>query len=312
MSVGKTRKKKERVYRSFSLQKTLPAKRTVLPAAVVLVSDSLRFLRRHWRSFGLLLIFFASMAAVLLFSGGRNDGLAQAKTEFIQRYGSGFGGGLSTSLALLSEASADLTDRLSQFFGWFSALGLFASLSLWWLIRNLRDKALAGRLKVREAVYFGPAQIVPFAALGCLLLFQLLPALVIADFGLQLREGGVLQSNWEQAAVLGVIVAMFALSFYWAVGGLFGLIIVSLPGTKPLQALQTSLQLAHRRRRIVVSRLLILPLLAVPLLAAVLPAVWLLPQWSEHLLYLIGLLLFIISHIYCFLLYQSLLTAKTT
>ena len=117
------------------------------------------------------------------------------------------------------------------------ALNLFASLSVLWLIRNLSKQAGKGKIRVREAVYFGPAQLVPFITLGLLLLLQLLPSLIVADFGAQLRENGVLGTNLEQAAGVAVILSFLALSFYWLAGGIFSLIIISLPGFEAARSL---------------------------------------------------------------------------
>ncbi|MYB40459.1 hypothetical protein F4X86_04305 [Candidatus Saccharibacteria bacterium] len=309
---SKRRQKKERVYRSFVWQKPLPAKKTSLQSPLKLWLESFKFCRRNLRPFAVLAVGFFIAALVLLFSGGGNESLIAIRDEFSQRYGAGFAGEVSTSLAMLSESVNALVNRLTQSFGWFVILNLFAGLSVLWLIRNLYRPDRGRKVKIREAVYFGPAQLVPFAALGLLLLLQLLPSLIVADFGAQLRENGVLQTNLEQAAAVAVILSFVALSFYWLAGGVFSLIIVSLPGAKPFDAWQTALHLVHRRRLPAAGRLFLFgagATLAVCLLA--LPVGRLLPQWSEHFIYLASSCFFVVGHIYCFLLYQDLLTAKT-
>ncbi len=307
------RLRKEKVYQSFVLQKPLPAKRTDLKSPFKLLKESFSFFRRHWTAFSLLILVFFCVAFVLFLSDGQNLDLKQVKTDLGVRYGDGLRAEISTAFSLLPELINIFSQRLTQSFGWFTVLNLFVSLSLWWLIRNLQNLKKRAKIKVRDAIYFGPAQITPFALLAVLLFVQFLPALVIADFGAQLRDNEVLKTNLEQAAAVLVILTFFFLSFYWAVGGVFSLIIVSLPGARPLDAWQTSLNLTHRRRRPVLWRLLFILLAMIfSVCLLILPFVWLIPQWSEYLFYLIGLIFFIIGHIYCFLLYQDLLTAKTS
>ena len=312
VETSKRRHKKERVYRSFAWQKPLPPKKTDLRPPLKLWLESFKFGRRHSWAFAVLIAGFFAVSVALLFGIEDNGDLVNIREEFSQRYGSGLAGEASVALAMLSEAVNALVNRLTQSFGWFVVVNIFASLSVLWLIRNLYRPAKSAKVRLREAVYFGPAQLVPFVILGSLLLLQLLPSLIVADFGAQLRENGVLQTNLEQVAAVAVILSFLALSFYWLAGGVFSLIIASLPGSKPFEAWQTSLHLVHRRRLPVAGRLFLFAAAAtaaVCLLA--LPAVRLLPGWSEYFIYLAGFFFFMVGHVYCFLLYQDLLTAKT-
>lgn len=304
--------KKEQVYRSFAWQKPLKYKKTNLKSAFSLYKESLIFFRQHLWQFSLLSSIFLIIAFVLFLSGSALD-LKQAQIELRQRYGDGFQAEISVILALMPEMINVLEQRLSQAIGWFIGLNLFISLSLWWLIRRLQDlKEATKKIEVKDAIYFGPAQIIPFTLIIFTLIIQLLPALIVTDFATQLRTNEVLQGNLEQLGVVLIILSSYALSLYWVVGGIFSLIIVSLPGARPLKAWQTSWHLSHRRRRLILSRLIFLIIFSVFLACIlILPALWLIPQWADYLFYLIGLNFFIIGHIYCFLLYQDLLTAKT-
>lgn len=308
----RTRTKKEEVYRSFTLQKPLKPKRAELKSPLGLLLDSLVFLRRFWSHFAILALVFFAFAGVLFLGFSGSFELKAASAEFQSRHGDGWGGQILTILSLLPELVEALGQKLVDSFGWFVTLNLFLSLSLWWLIRNLRVRKAGVKVRVREAIYFGPAQIVPFALLAFLIFLQFLPALVLADFASSLRGSSILQTNLEQAGGLFVVLTVFALSFYWTLGGVFALIIVSLPGSKPLDAWQTSLRITHRQRRPVFRRLAFVGagyLLAVCL--ACLPFLWLVPRWAEYPFYLAGLFSFIIVHIYCFLMYQDMLEAKT-
>ena len=305
------RQKKEEVYKSFVWQKSLSGRKTNLKSSFELARESLLFFRRHYKHFSLLAALFLGLAFVFFLSAESAIDLKQMQVDLRMRYGDNWSAEISNTLILLPELIDLLGWHLARSLGWFVILNLLISLTLWWLIRNLRDAKRRKAIHVRDALYFGPAQIIPFTILVVILFVQLLPALIIADFGAQLRINQVLQTNWEQLAVVLVIIAVFALSFYWIVGGAFSLIIASLPGVKPFSAWQTSLNLTHRQRWPIALRLFFLVLVSVfGICLLVLPFLWLLPQWADYLLYLIGLMALIISHIYCFLLYQDLLADK--
>ena len=304
---AKKRLKKEAVYRSFVWQKPLRRAPSGLRPPLALLAASWRLLRRDWPAFSLLGLIFLGVAFVLFLSASPAVDLEQLYEARRQGYTPGALGALAAALAILPDLIALVGQYFLDTLAVFTVSHLALSLSLWWLIRQL-SVARRGRLKVRDAFYFGPAQIVPFSLLAIVLSLQLLPALIAADFASQLRLSQTLSSNWEQAGALVVLFLIFALCFYWLIGGFFSLIVASLPGTRPFQAWQTSLQLTHRRRLAVAGRLsflVCLAALAVCLLA--LPFLIFVPGWAEYGFYAVGLGFMIFGHIYCFLLYGDLL-----
>ena len=303
--------RKEKVYKSFVLQKPLSRKKTDFKSAAKILGASLRFFRQHIRYFSLLSLVFLVLAFLFFLSAEPVLDLKQLQTDLRLRYGDGWSAEVYTTLNLLPELINLLGRRIAQTLGLFIILNFLISLSLWWLIRNLQEFKEGVKIKVREAIYFGPAQVVPFIIVISILFIQLLPVLVAVDFSTQLRDNEILQSNWEQLVALLVLGGVFVLSFYWIIGGIFSPIIASLPGVKPLKAWQTSMHLTHRRRLPLALRLLFMVTLFIfASCLLILPFLWLLPQWADYLFYLIGLYFFMVGHIYCFLLYQDSLTAK--
>ena len=312
-SKPKRRFKKEVVYQSFVWQKPLgKAPSQIRPAAQLFIASWLIF-KRNLFAFSLLGLVFLFIAYVLFLSASPISDLGQLQQDLQQRRGNGWSSGLSVALSLLPNLIALVGQYILDALVLFVAAHLVLSLSLWWLIRRIVDNGRQAKIKIRDALYFGSAQIVPFTLLMITLSLQLLPALIVTDFATQLRVNEILQSNWEQAAALLVVVLIYGICFYWFIGGFFSLIIGSLPGTRPFKAWQASLQLTHRRRLPVASRLFfMLSLSALGLCLLSLPFLAFIPRWAEYAFYLLALGFFILSHIYCFLLYSDLLKFQNT
>ena len=309
---AKKRLKKEAVYRSFAWQKSLGSRPGQLRSPGRLWLDSWRIFRSNLVVFSLLGLVFICLAYILFLSASPIVDLGQLQEELRQRYGGGLSGGLSIALAMLPDLFTVVGQYLLDALVLFAAAHLVLSLALWWMIRRLVDAGKKAKIRVRDALYFGPSQFVPFTLLAVLLSFQLLPFLIAADFAAQLRDNGTLQTNWEQAGALAVVFFIGGLCLYWLIGGLFSLIVGSLPGTRPFEALRASWQLTHRRRTAVIGRLFFMFALAVLGICLLsLPFLALIPRLAEYFFYLIALDFFILGHIYCYLLYSDLLKTQT-
>ena len=252
----KPRLKKELRYKSFRLQRSLPRDWSAnLPPPYRLGVISWQFGRQHYRALHFWLLVVSVSCWWLFWQTPPSLDLEASQVLLAKQYGSGVVGYLQQSLNLVTGAWSNFFDQLIANLGSFILLNLLASLALWWL---LRQRQAQQTLRVRDAFYFGPAQFVPYLILALLLSLQLLPGLILADFGANLRASGILQTTGEQTAALAVILAVFGFGLYWLMAGLFSLIIVSpLPGIRPLSAWRTSLNLAHRRRSLIGLHLLL-------------------------------------------------------
>lgn len=134
---------------------------------------------------------------------------------------------------------------------------ILAGLLLWlttvWLLRAL---AAGARPKMRDGLYNAGAPILPTIFVGFVAVLQLLPmALVLygysAAVGSGLLDGGVeAMLFWSAAAILMV------LSAYWLTSTLIAMVVVTLPGMYPLQALRTAGDLVIGRRIRILLRML--------------------------------------------------------
>lgn len=134
----------------------------------------------------------------------------------------------------------------------------FAAILLWlttvWLLRAI---LAGGRPKLRDGLYNAGAPLLPTFIVGLVIVVQLIP-LAVAFFGYGaasvsgiISGGGVLSMLfWAVAALLAI------LSAYWLTSTLIALVVVTLPGMYPLQALRTAGDLVIGRRIRILLRLL--------------------------------------------------------
>ena len=167
----------------------------------------------------------------------------------------GFWGEIGKSgLLLLGGVSGSFNDAPtdSQSQTYMLLGGLLLWLTTVWLLRALSAGA---RPKMRDGLYNAGAPIVPTIFVGFVAILQLLPvALVLygynAAVGSGLLDGGVeAMLFWSAAAVL------ILLSAYWLTSTLIAMVIVTLPGMYPLQALRTAGDLVIGRRVRILLRL---------------------------------------------------------
>ena len=161
-------------------------------------------------------------------------------------------------------------------------LGLLAWLTTVWLLRAI----LAGRKpKMRDGLYGAGAPIISTFFVASLIVLQMLP-LALALFGYSsavssgLLEGGVESMMfWSVAALLAI------LSLYWITTTLIALVVVTLPGMYPMQAIRTAGDLVvGRRLRILLRLIWMLLTLALTWVIIVIPIIlfdgWLKSVWQ--------------------------------
>lgn len=130
---------------------------------------------------------------------------------------------------------------------------LFVWVTTVWLLRHI----LANRkAKLREALYSAGAPIIPTILLAGLLLIQLIP-LAVATIGYSSAvSSGLLDGGVEAMLFWAVAGLLSILSIYWLIATFFAMVIVTLPGTYPMQALRTANEIVSGRRVKIILRLL--------------------------------------------------------
>lgn len=158
--------------------------------------------------------------------------------------------GLLFVTAISGGLSQTLTDTQQVYTGLITLLTWLTSV---WLLRNI----LAGhKVKLRDGLYNAGSPIISTFIVSLLLTIQLLPlALALIGYGAASTSG--LLAGGVEAMLFWVVAGLLAvLSLYWITSTAFALIIVTLPGMYPLQAIKTAGDLVIGRRLRILLRLL--------------------------------------------------------
>jgi len=245
-----------------------------------------KLLWQNKKLFGLLVFTYAALTAILvglasqeiyeelsdsLFSAGEN-----AITGDLGMVGNAFVLLGSGAVGALNQAPTES----QQIFA--AILGLMAWLTTVWLLRALMA---GGKPKLRDGLYNAAAPFLSTLLVSFVVVLQLLPvALAAIGFSAAsatgLFDGGVeAMVFWVGAGMLGM------LSLYWITSSLIALVVITLPGMYPLQALRTAGDLVVGRRiRILLRIAWMLLLVAVAWVVVVVPVIlfdsWLKSLWS--------------------------------
>jgi len=199
-------------------------------------------------------------------------------------------------------------------------LGLMVWLATIWLVRN----RLAGhKVGLLDALYNSGAPIIPLFITSLILVAQCIPILLAylaynAALASGLLDGGVeAMLFWFGATFLSL------LSLYWATSTVFSMVIVSLPGMKPLSALRNANSIMLGRRLKILLRwswmIIVIGLCwAVILLPVILLDIWLSNTWDVFVtipivpvtLAILGALSLVWVSVYVYVLYRKVVDAS--
>ncbi|RYF29119.1 MAG: hypothetical protein EOO17_02510 [Chloroflexi bacterium] len=160
----------------------------------------------------------------------------------------------SASLLLVTSVTSGLTPNVTQAQSVLGGLAVFfAWLTTIWLLRNV----VAGRrVALRDGLYNGGSPILSTVIVGFVLAIQLLPAAIAVLLYTAAQASGLLESG--VAAMLFWIgdTLLVLLSLYWLTSTFIALVVVTLPGMYPFQAIKTAGDLVVGRRLRILFRLL--------------------------------------------------------
>lgn len=145
--------------------------------------------------------------------------------------------------------------------------GLFTWLSTIWLLRAI----LAGKKpRIRDGIYSSGGPVISLLVLAVIILVQILPAaLGLIVYGAA-DASGILSQTAMLMLFGGGLIALIVLSLYWATSTFFAMVIVSLPGMYPMQAIRLAGDIVIGRRIRILLRLVWMSILAVAIWAIVL------------------------------------------
>lgn len=162
-------------------------------------------------------------------------------------------------------ASASSQQAMSIFFG------LMTWLSTIWLLRSI----MAGKKpRARDGIYSSGGPVVPLLVLCLVFLIQLIPAAIAVVAYNAAATSGL----FDQTAVLMLFgiasILLITLSAYWVTSTLVAMVIVTLPGMYPFEALRLAGDLTvGRRTRFLLRLLWMIVLIALAWIVVLVPAI---------------------------------------
>lgn len=297
MPQNKTRSKKKQKYQSFRLQKKIRPPQKPIAWPLKLFKQSVRSAKLRWR----LLLGSSMVYAVLYLLLVRGIGAIVSVESWRDRFDLST---LGQNLNIFSEIVTGASPR-SGAAGVFQVV-LFVTFSMS-LLAIFRAKS-SDKLGVRDTYYFGTSQFVPFFIVLVFALLMLVPIGIGSAVIETARLNNLIVSNWEQAGFLLFGLALAAVTFYLLAGALFSLIVVSLQGVSPGEAIKTGWRLVEHRRGQIAWRLAVLVLiLALIVTAVVLPVVFIYAPAAEFAFYGVSVVTIVMAHSYIYQLYQEMI-----
>lgn len=209
---------------------------------------------------------YTTLANTLNAAGGNvlNNGLGEVSKASLL-FITAITGGLSQSLTDAQKIYAGLITLLT----WLTSV---------WLLRNI----LAGhKVKLRDGLYSAGSPILSTFIVALLLLVQLLP-FALALIGFSAASASGLLAGGVEAMLFWIVAGLLTvLSLYWITSTAFALVIVTLPGMYPFQAIKTAGDLVIGRRLRILLRLLWMVIGVVVSWALVMIPIILLDSWIK-------------------------------
>lgn len=247
-----------RPHRSF--KKTLRrdyARTLTLPGYWAFTNYVRKTLWQNKKHFLWIMFLYAILTALLLGLASQ-DTYTQLADYLRQTSGDIFKGNWGqlgqASLLVASGALGQFNTSLTEAQQIYAVILIFFTwLTTVWLLRALlADK----KPKLRDAIYNAGSPVIPTLMVGLLLVVQLIPiALAVLAFGV-LVPFGLLDGGAEAMLFWVAATLLTLLSLYWITSTLIALVVVTLPGKYPMQAIRAAGDLVVGRRTRIMLRIL--------------------------------------------------------
>ncbi len=284
---------KRRPHRSFRITNRRDYKRSLkLPGYWSFTNHVRSTLWIHKRLFGGLVLTYIVVTIIISGFGAQEsyanlaDTLKETSGELFKgNFGAVGQAGLLLTTTLSSGFAPNLTQAETPLQGAQAVLaalsGFYALLATVWLLRN----ALAGHNpKLRDGLYNSGSPVLATVAVGFIITLQLLPAAISLLVYAAAQQSGLLEVGASAMLVWAGVVLLALLSLYWIASSFIALVIVTLPGMYPLQAIRAAGDLVVGRRLRILFRLLWITLLLVATWALVVIPVILFDSWIKQVL----------------------------
>ena len=250
---------KRRPHRTFRRTRRRDYKRSLkLPGYWSLTVQVLTIINKNKRLFiGLALLY--GLLTILLSSMMSQDAYDQIKAVADSARENGLYGAFAVNISLfwgvftsqLSGASISEVGSSQQIFS--VLLGLYAWLTVVWLLRSIMS---GKKPRLRDGLYGSGGPVLALVVLLCILVIQMIPAAIALIAYAAADASGLL----DQTAILmlfgGGAILLGVLSLYWMTSTVIAMVVATLPGMYPMQAIKIAGDLVIGRRVRILLRLL--------------------------------------------------------
>lgn len=307
MAKKKAAKKAKKVPKKATKTREVVAARgrSPLPSSFKLISQVSAVFRAHWRTLlGIVLVYL--VLNIIFASGLSNLGSAvnTIKADFNNSSGqphtfakalSGFG-----ALVASSGSSGSSSASLLQ-----SGLFVIESLVIIWSLRQLMA---AKAVTVKEAYYQSSYPLIPFILVLLVIILQLLPVSIGALIVSAVQTSAVANSVIISVLSWLIFIALAGWSLFMLSSSIFAAYIVTLPDTRPIEALKSARSLVKYRRLALIPKIAFLPLFILAVMAVlVIPVILFASFLVAPVFYGLSMLSILFVHSYLYSLYRSLL-----
>lgn len=222
---------------------------TKLPPARSIIGASLSFLRSNKRVFGRM----AALYGLFYFALART--VPEFALEDFNQYlesEAAIDSGLSRASILVDIAlTGNNTPTISIIYGLL--LLVIVSLATFWTIRAIKSQK---RMRARDGYYQGLTGFVPYIGVMLVIALQMVPFAIGALIYSAAVGSIAVVGTLEEAFFVLLWVILSLPTIYWLSSSILALVIVSIPGYYPMQAIETAKNLVGARRAQVVKRAL--------------------------------------------------------
>lgn len=276
---------RRRPHRSFRLTRRRDYKRSLkLPGYWSFTNRVRAMLWRNKKLFGgLMLAYFLLALAVGGF--GQQEAYVNLSDTLSSTGGEIFDGNWGqvgqAGILLATAVTTGLTPNVTQAQSVLGGLIVFFTwLATVWALRNVMADR---KVRVRDAIYSSGAPVVSTVVVGFVLVIQLLPlAIAVLVYNAAIYSG-LIAGGVEEMLLWMALFLLGILSLYWITSTIIALVVVTLPGMYPFQAIRTAGDLVIGRRLRILLRLVWIVLLTIVIwLVTVIPII-LFDAWIKQI-----------------------------
>lgn len=248
--------KRRRPHRSFRLTRRRDYKRSLkLPGYWAFTLYVVSELKKRWRVFASVVLLYAIFSVIFGSMTSQDvyrqigELLEEGAPEVFEGSWGKIGQASILAITAFSGGAATPTEVQQLFIGF---IAIMAWLTTVWILRE----NLAGRMpKLRDGLYNSAAPLIPTILVFTYLLIQLLPLALLAIGYRALIDLGIITEGFGMYLFSAVSILIISLTLYWVTATFIALIVVTLPGMYPYQALRIAGDLVVGRRLRIVLRL---------------------------------------------------------